>query len=154
MKNSKLLFFLLLCIALGRCKNTIEADAFEAYTYASWRKVAEIGSGGKEIAVEDTNQFFVRTWSGWTLSQPPKGLDSVFFQSGNNTLFKDRVEKIEKMGESGRFLLYTDKGKRIEIKFDLPSNVSNNAYLYVSHFQNGSISNNRLDKYTFVKSTE
>ena len=154
MKNTKLIAFLFLCIASCRSRKMIEADAFDAYTYASWRKVAEIAPDGKEIMSEDTSQFFVRTWSGWTLSQPPKGLDSISIQNRDKILLKDRVEKVEKMDKNGHFLLILDKGSRIEIIFELLNKGSSNAYLYVNHLQNGSISNNRLDKYTFVKLNE
>ncbi|MCP1386360.1 hypothetical protein [Runella salmonicolor] len=154
MKNLILSIYLLL-ISLFSCerRTMIENDSYNAHTYATWSKVGEVDFQGKETVAVEPNQLFNRTWSGWTLTQPHKGLDSIYFQKDNRVVYRDRVAKTDKTEEKGRFYIHTDKGMQLEIKFIVPDEKNSIAYLYVSRIQNDSIVKGGLDKYIFIKST-
>lgn len=147
-----ILFFCFALFCISSCKKDDSIEAYDPFTYASWSKVGEVGPDGKEISVIDPNQSFVRSWSGWTLVQPPKGLDSVFFKKGNNVLFRDRVSKVQAIDDQGRFYLTTDKGMEVEIKFVLPTKTNNDAYLYVTKIEGNEVKKGYFDKFVFVKS--
>ena len=151
MKNTLLYVYLLISIFSCKKRDMIDSDAYDAFAYAYWKKVAEVDEKGNETRVTDQNQLFIRTWSGWTLTQPARGLDSVYFQKDNKIIFKDRVAKTDKVGGSNHLYLLTDRGLPIEMKFEFPDQTNDSVYVYVSKIQNDRVVKGYLDKYIFVK---